>query len=208
MLLVRPFGLVCALMLIAGSASAERLVFLPTGERYADGEVRTEWLIEGNALGNRYGFVGFGFLNSFSGEIRFENGRNTRRDTTSFDLSYNLLPAIPDAGFGISVGVLDVTNQSRKGRSGFVALTARFNNFESYNSRTSADLTIGLGTGRFDGIFIATRIPIVDAVRLLAEHDSQDLLFGLEFAPMENLKVRWVNQRRETLLGLSYTARF
>jgi hypothetical protein len=189
-------------------AHAERLIVIPIGDRYATGQLNFEALFEGYSFADRNVYFGFGFGNAFDAEVVLTNGRGMTRDVATFDLAYNYLPAVPDFGVGISVGIQDLLNQHPEGRGAYVAITSRVNNFQEINANTPLELTLGVGSGRYKGVFMGAKVPFSNSVRLLAEHDSRRVTAGVEFAPAKDVTLRWVVGDRQTRLGLTYLARF
>ncbi len=193
---------------ISGAAHAERLIVIPIGDRYATGQVHFEALFEGYSFADRNVYVGFGFGKAFDAEVVLTNNRGMSRDVATFDLAYNFLPAVPDFGVGISVGVQDLLNQHPSGRGAYVAITSRVNNYQEINANTPLELTLGAGSGRFKGVFMGAKVPLSDKIRLLAEHDSVNVTAGLEIVPFKDLGLRWVVGDRQTRLGVTFLARF
>ena len=191
--------LFCALCAIA---AAERLIFLPLGDRYANRDFRIETLLNPRDRDPAATFIGFGFGNAFDAEISRIGRRN------ALDLSYNYIPAVPDFGLGISVGVMDVSDESLAGRSFYVSLTTRLNNFDAFNANTPTELTIGAGTGRFKGAFFGALLPFTDRFRLLTEYDSQEITAGFEYAMSREFRIRWLVQGQQPLFGATFVARF
>lgn len=188
-------------------SAAERLIFLPVGDRYSNRDVRIESLLDTKSYDPKYTFIGFGFGNAFDAEVTFLTERPGLGDEGLVDLSYNYLPAIPDLGLGISVGIQDVMNHGA-GRSLYVAISIRANNYEDYNADTPSELTIGAGTGRYKGLFAGARLPVTNGIRFLVEYDSERMTAGLELQPLRGVLVRWIARDRETLVGATFTKRF
>ena len=178
------------------------------GDRYANSQVRIESIAELRTLKPRYTFVGFGFGNAFDAEVTLLSNIPGHREEGLLDLSYNYIPAIPDFGLGISVGVQDIADRSEAGRSFYFAITQKTNNFDVGNADTPTEITLGLGTGRYGGMFFGARLPITNVFRIVTEYDSHRPMVGLEIVPTENLTVRWLIRDRETLLGFSLSKRF
>lgn len=194
--------------MLASAALAERFIFVPIGDRITDRQIKFTSYVEGLSFGSRWSSVGFGFGNGFDAEITFENTRMMRTDRMSLDLSYNLVPALPDFGVGVSVGIQDFANVTEKERSFYLALTMRMNNDGLYNSGTPSEFTIGAGTGRYKGLFFSLRVPASDWFRFVAEHDSRRIMGGIEIAPFRDVNFRWLVRDQETILGLTYLYRF
>ncbi|MBL8059482.1 MAG: hypothetical protein JNK63_02060 [Chthonomonas sp.] len=198
------------LLLVTASSSfalGERLLFLPMGDRYANRDVRIESLLDGKSLDHRYTFLGFGFGNAFDAEVTFLEGLGGHGDEGLIDFSYNYIPAVPDFGIGVSIGVQDVMNDAAS-RSFYVAVSNRTNNYEDFNANTPSELTIGVGTGRYKGLFAGARMPATDTLRFLFEYDSRRITSGVELQPTSGLLLRWAVRGRETLVGATFSKRF
>ena len=205
---MRPLLALTLFFVLTAAAFAERLVFLPIGDRYANRSYRIESLFGTQSFDSMYTFVGFGFGNALYAEVTLESKRPGLRDQGALDLSYNYIPSIPDLSIGISAGIQDVTNQTRGKRSFYVAITGRFNNYEEYNSESPSELTLGAGTGRYDGLFVALRQPITNQLHFLAEYDTVALMAGLEYSLSKELRLRCLVQDQRTFLGASFATRF
>lgn len=202
------YSILTLLVAVSAPIRAERLIFLPVGDRYSNQDVRIETLLDAKSLDPRYTFLGFGFGNSFDAEITFHSNFPGKSDEGLVDLSYNYLPAIPDLGLGISVGMQDIMNHG-EGRSLYVALTNRSNNYEDFNADTPTEITLGAGTGRYKGLFAGMRLTATNYLRFLLEYDSRRMTAGLEVMPVKGLLLRWVIQdERDGLVGATFTKRF
>lgn len=193
---------------LVGSVRAEKLVFVPTAVRPQLGTLRLDFLAEGASINNRNLSLIGSFGNMYEFGFTYEKLRGKDRGDASLDFAINLVPAIPDYGFGFTLGVVDTVGNTVRGRGFYGAATLRFNNDQDINGMTPTDVTIGAGTGRFDGFFLAFRYPFTNDVRLIAEHDSHQLMGGMEIQISRDQLLRWTVRDRETFLGFSAKVAF
>ncbi len=194
-------------LVLAASASAERLLFTPIGGKLRSDRIRSEVFFEGFKSASRYAWIGTGVGDSFDVEIAEQRIRGGRSRST-FDFSYNYIVPFPDYAPGISFGVMDAADQTEFGISAYGVVTWRYNQFDPWNDETPLELSIGAGTGRFRGIFVNTRIPFSNELRLLVEHDSRAITAGFELIPLRNLRAVWMVRGDQTLAGLGYSVAF
>ena len=193
--------------LLASFANAERLLFIPTGDKLRNDQIQFEsWASKGN-FKNRISFVGIGILDSMDFELRDEYG-SFGKNRTSFDFSYNFFVPFPDVSPGISLGVQDILGNTQDGRSIFLAATWKINQDSPLNANSPIEVTLGGGTGRYRGAFFGARMPFTDGFRLLTEHDSRKLRLGFEIVPLRDLKVLWMTDEQTTSFGANYSVRF
>lgn len=207
MYLLQVLRLVLLALLVPAFATADRLIFIPTGGRLRSDLIKVEAINQGLKNDNRLMSVGTGLGHSFDFEVidSFVRGRGHR---TTLDFAYNYVIPIPDLAPGITVGVQDLLNRTTTGRGFYGAITWRYNQDSEVNSDTPLDLTIGAGTGRFKGAFVGARLPLTNEFRILVEHDSQRITAGAEVVPVQNVRLLWLIQKDQTLLGASLRVRF
>lgn len=199
---------VSAVLTLSAFVSAERLIFIPTGDRLFAGEVRAQSFFEDGSIGKRRSYLGVGILKLADLELTEEKliGQDA---SYSFDFSLNYAKPFPDISPGISLGIQDALDRTVDGRGVYLAVTYQFNNFEASNSETPSELTFGGGTGRFRGLFVGVKLPFTNEVRLVAEHDSQRITSGIEIAlPRSGVRVLAAVRNQEYFLSGSLSVRF
>ena len=191
---------------IPAFAGAERLFNIPTASKTKIGDYKFGVRYNQHRFKDYEGQIGFGISDSIDAEATTERIGN--RTTSSMNLSYNLLTAFPDLAPGLSIGLRDILDNSRQGRSAYFAFTFKVNQFGTYNQNTPLEVTIGAATGGMDGMFFGAMIPFVDQFRLIAEHDTLGMQAGLEIRPTKDLSIQWMFRREKTQLGFGWSMRF
>lgn len=80
---------------------------------------------------------------------------------------------------------------------------------KSLSGQWSPRLHVGVGSGRLNGLFAGLSATVSDRMQLMAEYDTNDLNFGLQFAATNSLRLHAGIIGGDHLgLGLSYNARF
>lgn len=120
--------------------------------------------------------------------------------------SYQFMVPVPDVSPGVSVGIQDIGGQTKFGRSAYLALTYKTGQATD-SSDVPAELTVGLGTNRFRGIFLGMMLPLQANLRLIAEHDSRKLTAGFELRAAKNIGVRWLFDENRTRLQLTWVTK-
>ncbi len=200
---MRAYGVAVALLLV-GAASADRLIFIPTGKKTPLGTLRGEWVAKAHDPSRLSYSLGYGLTKALEVEaVRDALASDRSRDT--LNLSYSFLD--PVVGFlpGLTVGVLDAADRTPQRRSFFVATTMRLGLDGDYNSDTPAELTLGGGTERFRGLFVGLSLPLTNRFRILAEHDSRSVRAGVEWWVTRQVAVRNIQEDGASYWSATYT---
>jgi hypothetical protein len=201
----RIIGSFCALV-VAGVASADRLVNVPTARPLSKNAIRFEYLGGLNSSTAEEQFVAFSVLSGLEFEVRRrirpdENGRST------FDLGYNLLSPVASTAPGISVGVLDGLGETLDGRRAFIALTFR-ELLDIGEVGENGDVTLGYQTGSLSGLFVGISLPFSGRTRMIVEHNGARLTSGFETNLLKGLDARLFIQDQLLLGGISFSRKF
>jgi len=194
-----------ALLLLAlvapACAHADWFVTTPLARSNAQNELRADWLAEkGNRTAQRYSFgLGNGFTVAAS---------HSPADTWGADFSYNYLPAFLDESPALSVGVLDIADETPEGRTLYAAFTFRFGNIEPHNQDTSTDLTVGIWSRNGSSAFVNVAYPITNRWLLIAEGTRDDVSAGFELRPVSQVAVRLLTRESGPFLGASLRWQF
>lgn len=199
--------LILAALCLCGASFAERFIWTPTGGKLRSDAFRYEAFFEGSKSTSRYQWFGTGLGQVFDVEIGEERIRSGP-SVGVLNFTYNFSVAIPDLAPGLSFGIQDVMNQGNAGRSAFGAITWRYNQYDPWNSDTPLDFTLGAGTGQYEGLFISSRLPLTNTFRLLVEHDSQAITFGMEIVPFHDARMMWLVREDRTFIGFRLNQRF
>jgi len=201
----RIIGSFCAFF-VAGVASADRLVNVPTARPLSKNAIRFEYLGGLNNSTAEEQFVAFSVLSGLEFEVRRrirpdENGRST------FDLGYNILSPVASTAPGISVGVLDGLGETLDGRRAFIALTFR-ELLDIGEVGENGDVTLGYQTGSLSGLFVGISLPFSGRTRMIVEHNGARLTSGFETNLLKGLDARLFIQDQLLLGGISFSRKF
>jgi hypothetical protein len=194
--------LVPGLVVACACAHADRLIFVPVGEKIPFRSARAEWFAPLAGTSFSESRLHLGVHPQFDATIRgltYQDGpfRST------FDLSYNQVPPFPGVAPGISLGVLDTLNVTRTGRQFYMAVTIR-EDFETVDGDALGDVTFGVFVGERTMPFGGLSIPFSRRIRWLVEHDGRQIATGLEYRPRTPLRLRLVFREGSTLGSLGY----
>jgi len=198
--------LVISLLVLASTSFADRIVDVPTATRLRDDMARFEFLgVPGRDRSQAW--LGIGVAKSFELELTAEKF-DSNAYVGSFNVAYNYILPITDLTPGVSLGMKDVLNRTRDGRSAYVAWTQRYGNIGELNQNVPTEFTIGASSQPDGPFFVGLMVPLAEHLRLLAEHNGKRLTAGVEMRPIPNVGVRLLFRQDENLAGLWVSAKF
>lgn len=188
-------------------AHADKLITIPTGSKITLNTVKFEGLLEQSRNRNSRYYIGTGITDAIDAHITGEifDGRRMR---TSFDVSYNYIPAITGIGPGISIGLVDALGVTRDGRRFFLAITNKEGFTDSTGGTVPAEFTFGGYFGSYSSPFVGVALPFTDYVKFMAEYTGRRINAGVEFRPIKEIGLRATFERRDVLLGAQITIKF
>lgn len=192
--------------LMTSVAFADRLIMIPTGKKILSGGLRYE-ILTLSGKDSTLGWVGAGIGQSYDFEITGES-YDSNRVTTSLDMSYNYTVPVTDFAPGVSFGVQDVRNVTRRGRNAYLAVTYRFGNYGEHNQDVPTELTFGFWTRHKGLMFVGASLPLSEPLSLVMEHDSEQLSAGFDLSPFRGGSFRAMFRAHETVIGLRFFAAF
>lgn len=198
---------VSILALLPVMAAADRLVDIPLGRKLLLGSVRIR---AGAIVGDRSSGelrAGTGVFDSYEVDIELSR-RGDASWRSTFDLSYNVAPPITDIAPGLSLGILDVLDETEGRRAGYLAFTQRFGNYGEQNQNTSTEVTLGFWTRSSGLIFVGASLPVWDRLLILAEGSGENVLAGFEARPFPGFSLRWLAERPGQRLQATLQVRF
>jgi hypothetical protein len=191
---------------LACAAAADRFVYTPIAKPLGAGEVRTEYIF-GSGSGADYAFFDTGLMMGLDATARMIDADSGSRSITG-DLNYSIMVPFSDMAPGIAVGVQDLMDETEIGRRAYLAATFRFSNDGENNQDTPTEVTLGFWNANSGAAFFNVRLPFAEQFRLIAEHDSKELIAGADFRPLPDLSVKWLFRSGAPQLGVSYHQRF
>ncbi len=199
---------VAALLFLPSLCLADRVITVPTGRKLSFGTVRLEYNSQLNDHRRNEWSLGIGATDSIELEIRNRAARNGDGEAfTTLDFGYNLLTPIPDTSPGITVGVQDLVDSTTVGRRGYLALTYRLS-YDSFDAESTAEFTLGGFFAKSATPYLGISIPLSKRLRLLADHNGEELSAGMEFMLVKEISVRYFAEGNHTFLGISVAKRF
>lgn len=203
-----PVVLSAALLGIASSAMADRLISIPLGRKVPYKAVRIQHLFDGADRKEIRTSIGLGVTEAFDMEITYDDYRGYR-DRLSFDLAYNLSEPLVGLAPGFSLGIRDALDETEEGRSFFLSGTFAEGGLGLYNQNAPVDATIGFLVDRKrTRPFVGVSVPFTDRFLLVAEHDSRRPIGGLELRPFAGASVRWLHQPEKSMWQIGFQQRF
>ncbi len=166
---------------------ADQVFFLPTGYTLQPSEVRISWLSQTDAMRKQTAIIGAGITWGWEVNGIWEKSKSQSK-TVSLNIQHSIVQPYPDLFPGISVGILDILNETKEGRSFYVAGTWQTNIYTDWATDERGSITVGAGTKRFRGAFVSLYLPLYRRLSLLGEHDSRNLLVGFELIPFQSVK--------------------
>lgn len=197
----------CAIaLLLCGGAFADRFVETPTGYSVRHRWVKTEaWWANGRDFDHAY--LGVGIAQGFDiGATLNRYGQPS--DRFGLDASWNYIRPLTDYAPGISVGMVDVLNETEMGRAAYFALTYRIGNYDPGNQDVPTDFSFGWWTRDGGSLFLSCSLPFSYSLRMISEYDGRQLAAGVEIRPFPDATIRWVFREGNPVIGFGYSARF
>lgn len=202
------FAFALSLLVLAASASADRLITIPLGRKIPFHQIKFDTFAELSRARSLDRFVGIGVTPEieldYHGE-RIDGG--PLRDT--FDASYNLVAPFTGLTPGISVGLQDGLNRTRNGRRAYLAVTFRNPVDNIGNGNLPLDVTLGISQGDRTRPFLGVSIPMSESLRLQVEHDGYRIASGLEYRLFEDaFGARLIVRDQDVMAGLNFRLKF
>lgn len=194
-------------MACSALAFGDRLILIPTAIKIPYGTAKLEHMFDGAEPRHSRTALGVGVNQSIDAEITFEE-QSDRDKVFSFDISYNLLPAIAGFSPGVSVGVRDGTGKTEEGRYFYGVVTYKMPTSDDFMSDLVAEATLGIAYGDRKTAFVGANVPFSRALRLLAEFDTREVSGGLEYRPRQDVRVRWIHREDSSLWSLTLVRKF
>ena len=198
--------LALVLMGLSAFSGADRLLTTPTGKKIPQNAAKLEFLST-PSRDTVFGWIGYGVTDSIELEVYGESF-DSDRITPGVNLSYNYLTPITDLAPGISVGVMDIADQTVGRRTVYAAITYYFGNWNELNQDTPTVLTMGGWSRDGGGFFFNFSVPFTNAIRFIGEHDGGTLTAGLEYKPFEEASLKYVFREGSPSVGFSFQKRF
>lgn len=191
---------------MAATASADRVITVPTGRKILYRTARYEFRTEPHSGGTAEQLFGVGIGTSIEAEFRSTQLYGADLKDT-LDLAYNVVAPIPDISPGISFGVQDAFNRTTDGRRFFAAFTTR-QVVDTLNGAYTAEVTLGVMKGKYTRPYVGLSLPFSEEFRLLVEHNGLRAAAGFEIRPAPMLGLRFQVREKQTFVSAQITTRF
>ncbi len=199
---MRKLALTSAILLIATTCLADRLVLTPRGKKILNQQVRIEYL---NEASREQGYIWLGYGVNDLVELELVSDYFADFELSpSLNASYNIVPPVTDIAPGISVGMLDTLNRTELGRAAYFAITFRLGNWDELNQDVPTEFTLGFWDRDAGVVFGSVSLPISTQLSLIAEHDSTNLTAGFQVSPDPDLDLRVLFRKSQVMLGLRF----
>lgn len=130
-------------------------------------------------------------------------------ETLSINVQYGVVQPFADAAPGISIGVLDLLNQTDLGRSPFIAMTWQFNTYADWATKERASFTLGGGLGGLrDGAFVGVELPLFKRTNFVGEYDRRAITAGFDIEASKGVAVRALFREGAPIIGVQVRRRF
>jgi len=202
---MRGWGCVLSLGL-CGFAFADKVIDVPTGRSLPKGTFQFYDMEATNQNGARDRYLAYAPIMGLEFGLRQRMRPNESGETT-FDFAYNFLSPVSSVAPGISVGMLDVLDQTIDGQRTYLAIT--FRELLQVGERgANGEVTMGVQFGQLNTGFVGVSLPLSQNFRLLTEHNGNRISTGFELEMAKGIKARVVTQEGTLLMGLNLSRRF
>lgn len=192
--------LVSALMvaLLTGRATADPLLFAPTGTTLMTGQIRAEAAFGPDDPDASYYWLSAGFQQFELSAVRAAYGSGA--DENIVGLQWSFLPETTLTP-AVSFGVRDVASQSTEGIGIYGTITRHLPIGASSRLLKDLSVTAGIGIGGVRGPFAGVEVKLPWRLFVQAEYDSRDLNGAFGWEPLDRIRLKAYNIRREFFLG-------
>jgi hypothetical protein len=180
-------SLISCSLLLAPQAFADRVLFVPTGEKLRSGELKVSGIFSTDSSRQVELRLGAGVTRELEFSLSQFSAKN-QSDRQSFSASYTFIDAIPEFSPAISIGIEDAMNESERGRSVYLAISTTSYPDSVFPLDIPMQLTLGTGTGELSGIFGGVRLPLSNELMVLGEWDRRGARIGAEVRPIPYLR--------------------
>jgi len=184
-------------LLVAASASADRLILTPTGSIAAPAQIKLEGAIRPREERPVYAWASLG-IGQFELEAAYTD--EGRGDTgMGFGVEAQLLPETlltPAVG----VGIRDATDQTSLRRAEYLAITKSIP-AAGIPWLRDVKLHFGFGMEGIDGFFGGAQVGFPPGLELALEHDSNHFNTALAWSAARNLQLKLYGLDGDTFLG-------
>ncbi len=187
------------LALAASALLADRNISTPTAYTLQPGEFRLDYDRDGSDPRSET-YAVFGVLPYVEVGLNYVDTPSLSNHA-GVNVQYSVVQPYPDLLPGVSVGVLDLFNTTRRGRVVYAAATFQINLVERWTQRERINVTIGAGTN-LHGAFFNLYWPMYTHVAFIADHDSRVLSVGIDLEPISGVAFRAVIQDNHPLYGI------
>jgi hypothetical protein len=192
--------------LIAGSASAERLILIPTGTTLGTGDFRAECAAQESRQAY---WAGTGIIRLEIEGAWFHGFGPKENGAVSAQIS-----VLPETSFtpAVGLGVRDIGDSTDKssalydGRSVYLAVSKGVPTGESLGFVSDLKLHAGIGTGSLSGIFFGAEATLPGRVCLAAEYDTKEFNLAATYSAAPVVKLRVSSIHDDVYFGVLASA--
>ena len=153
-------------------------------------------------------FVGVGLTTFVDAELETQQLRN-EPSFTALNLDFNLNAPIAGVAPGVSLGILDATDQSPDGRRGYIAISFQDSGDSGpFSGGAAVETTVGAFFGRNSHAFVGMSLPVNYNFRFMVEDDGSRVSAGAEYKTNAGPYFRLVFREDQTLLSVGATTHF
>jgi hypothetical protein len=199
--------LISCSLLLAQQAFADRILFVPTGEKLRLGELKVSGVFSTDSSRQVELRLGAGVTRELEFSLSHFSAKN-QSSRQSFSASYTFIDAIPEFSPAISVGIEDALNKSDRGRSLYLALSTTSYLDSVFPLSIPLQVTLGTGTGELSGVFGGVRLPLADEFLILGEWDRSGARIGAELRPIPYVRIGYFSGLKGNFWTAGASVRF
>lgn len=200
-------GVVLAAAVLAGPASADRIIFAPTGNVLNPGQIKAEGAVgPSNDNGQTY-WVGVGMQRIEVSAMRFNKTANLIGASGNIDVIGAEIAMLPETSLtpGFGLGVWDLTKKTPDGRGYYAAFTKSVPLTKNLPLPIhDVKLTGGYGTNGMSGVFGGAEASIPFGFKLSAEYFQKDFNFAVAWKPVPTLQFKVYLLDNDTFYGVQF----
>lgn len=201
-LIAAALGVLCA-----ASASADRIIFAPTGTVLGGGEIKAEGATSPSNHDARIYWLGVGLQRLELNAVRFEGVTNVG-GASKVDVAGAEVGILPETTLtpGIGLGVWDLTDKTPDGIGYYLAISKALPVMRGIPAPIrDVRVDLGFGVSGIHGFFAGAEATVPFGLKLSGEYFQKDFNFAVGLKTLPGLQIKLYRLDSDTYYGLQFS---
>lgn len=194
-------------VLWAASASADRIIFAPTGTVLGGGEIKAEGATSPSNHDARIYWLGVGLQRLELNAVRFEGVTNVA-GASKVDVAGAEVGILPETTLtpGIGLGVWDLTDKTPDGIGYYLAISKALPVMRGIPAPIrDVRVDLGFGVSGIHGFFAGAEATVPFGLKLSGEYFQKDFNFAVGLKTLPGLQIKLYRLDSDTYYGLQFS---